>query len=95
MITSLAGLCASRAFVRLYFARVNFCPLSLPLGVKGWLRHVTVALPGLFLLFFSFALLHYIGLIVLMMSLFECIDEMVDTSAFFFLFFFSVLISTK
>ena len=35
-----AGLCASRAFV-------CFCPFSLPLGVGGWLRFVTVALPGL------------------------------------------------
>ena len=50
MITSLgeerAGLCASRAFV--YFSPVNFCPFSLSLGVRGWLRLVIVALPGLF-----------------------------------------------
>ena len=54
MITSLgeegAGLCASRAFV--YFARVSFCPFSLPLSVGGWLRFVIVALPGLFYYFF-------------------------------------------
>ena len=31
-----------------YFARVNFCPFSLPLGVEVWLRFVIVALPGLF-----------------------------------------------
>ena len=31
-----------------YFARVNFYPFSLPLGVRGWLRLVVVALPGLF-----------------------------------------------
>ena len=30
------------------FARVSFCPFSLPLGVGGWLRFVIVALPGLF-----------------------------------------------
>ena len=41
-----AGLCASRAFV--CFVRVSFCRFSLPLGVGGWLRFVTVALPGLF-----------------------------------------------
>ena len=29
-------------------ARVNFCPFSLPLGVRGWLLLVIVALPGLF-----------------------------------------------
>ena len=48
MIASLgeerAGLCASHEFV--YFARVNFCPFSLPLGVRDWLR--LVALPGHF-----------------------------------------------
>ena len=27
-----------------YFARVNFCPFSLPLGVRDWLRFVIVAL---------------------------------------------------
>ena len=44
VITSLgeegAGLfrvCASRAFVYL-FSRVKFCPFSLPLGARGWLR---------------------------------------------------------
>ena len=31
-----------------YFALVNFCPFSLPLGVSGWLRLVSVALPGRF-----------------------------------------------
>ena len=50
VITSLgeegASLCASRAFV--CFARVSFCPFSLPLGVGGWLRFVKVALPGRF-----------------------------------------------
>ena len=42
-----AGLYASRAFVCL-FARVSFCPFSLPLGVGCWLRVVIVALPGFF-----------------------------------------------
>ena len=42
-----AGLCASYAFVCL-FCTCRFCPFSLPLGVWGWLRLVTVALPGLF-----------------------------------------------
>ena len=28
------------------FARVCFCPFSLPLGVEGWLRFVIVAYPG-------------------------------------------------
>ena len=31
-----------------YFARVHFCPFSLPLDVKSWLRLVIVALPGLY-----------------------------------------------
>ena len=31
-----------------YFARVNFRPFPLPLGVRNWLRFVIVALPGLF-----------------------------------------------
>ena len=31
-----------------YFVRVSFYHLSLPLGVVGWLRFVIVALPGLF-----------------------------------------------
>ena len=30
-----------------YFARVKYCPPTFPLGVRGWLRLVTVALPGL------------------------------------------------
>ena len=30
-----------------YFARI-YCPFSLPLGVRGWPRFVTVALPGVF-----------------------------------------------
>ena len=42
-----AGLCDSRTFV-VCFARVCFCPFSLPLGVEGWLRFVTVAYPGHF-----------------------------------------------
>ena len=50
VITSLgeerAGLCASCASV--YFTRVNHCPFSLPLGVRGCLRLVIVAFPGLF-----------------------------------------------
>ena len=33
------------------FARVSFCPFSLPLGVRGWLRFVIVTLPGLFINF--------------------------------------------
>ena len=32
----------------LYFASINFCPFSPPLGVRGWLWLLTVALPGLF-----------------------------------------------
>ena len=44
----LAGLRASHVFVCAFvFARVCFCPFSLPLGVGGWLRFVIVALPGL------------------------------------------------
>ena len=34
-------------FVRDAFVRVSICPFSLPLGVGGWLRFVSVALPGL------------------------------------------------
>ena len=53
MITSLgeerAGLYASCA--SFYFTRVNHCPFYLPLGVRGWLRLVIVALPGLLLPF--------------------------------------------
>ena len=30
------------------FVHVCFCPFSLPLGVEGWLRFVTVAYPGPF-----------------------------------------------
>ena len=30
------------------FVRVSFCHFSLPLGVGGWLRFATVAIPGLF-----------------------------------------------
>ena len=30
------------------FARICFCPFSLPLGVEGWLRFVIVANPGHF-----------------------------------------------
>ena len=33
-------------FVR--FALANFCPFSLPLGDRGWLRFVIVAIPGRF-----------------------------------------------
>ena len=40
----------------LCFARVSFCPFSLPLGVGGWLRFLIVALPAPFyLLFCSFS----------------------------------------
>ena len=45
-----AGLCGSRKFV--CFARVCFCPFSLPLGVEGWLRFMIVAYPGPFYYFF-------------------------------------------
>ena len=38
-----AGLCASRAFVFVYFARVNIYPVSLPFGVRDWLRFVILA----------------------------------------------------
>ena len=42
-----AGLCAShRLFV--YFALVNLCPFSLPLGVMGWLLLVVVVLADRF-----------------------------------------------
>ena len=41
-----AGLCASRAFVRL-LTRVSFCPFSLPLDVRDWLRLMIVARHGL------------------------------------------------
>ena len=37
-----------------YFARVNFCPFSLSLGVGGLLWLVIVALPGPFWVFFLF-----------------------------------------
>ena len=47
MITSLekeiAGLCVFVCF----FAHVNYCPFSLRLGVRGWLRPAIVVLPGL------------------------------------------------
>ena len=53
LITSLgeegAGLCASRTFV--CFARVCFCPFSLPL-IEGWLRFVIVAYLDLSINFF-------------------------------------------
>ena len=35
-----------------YFACVDVCPFSFPLGVRGWLWLVIVALPGLFYYFF-------------------------------------------
>ena len=51
VITSLgeerACMCASRAFMFDYFAHINGCP-----NVRPWLRIVTVALPGHFLLTF-------------------------------------------
>ena len=31
-----------------FFARVNFCSFTLLFGVRGWLRLVSVALPGMF-----------------------------------------------
>ena len=46
-----AGLCVFRAFP--CFAHVSLCLIRLPLGVKDWLRLVTVAFPGLFFLPFS------------------------------------------
>ena len=39
-----AGVCASRALFN-YFAHVYSCPFSLPLGVMGGLRLVSVAFP--------------------------------------------------
>ena len=30
-----------------YFARIHFCPFSLPLGTREWLRLVILALTGL------------------------------------------------
>ena len=48
VITSLgeegAGLCASRGAFVCLFTSVNLCPFSLPLGVRGWLRLLIVAL---------------------------------------------------
>ena len=38
-----------------YFARVQFCPLFLPLGIRDWLRLVIVALLGTFYLHFVVA----------------------------------------
>ena len=35
-------------YLFVYFARVNICPFSLPIGVRDWLRFVTVVLLGLF-----------------------------------------------
>ena len=44
-----AGLCASREFVCLLFARVSFCPFSLPLGGAGGLAAVCdCGIPGIF-----------------------------------------------
>ena len=52
VITSLgeerAGLCATHAFVWLLRTRQCLSFFSLSLGIRGWLRLVTVALPGLF-----------------------------------------------
>ena len=42
------------SFMHVYFAHVNFCPFSLPPGVRGWLWLVIVALHGLFLLTFLY-----------------------------------------
>ena len=39
-----------------YFACVNFCPFSLPLGIGVWLRLVVVALIGLFDELFTFVM---------------------------------------
>ena len=43
-------LCCLVFLVHLFgcFARVRFCPFSLPLGCEGWLRFVIVAYPGPF-----------------------------------------------
>ena len=35
-------------YLFVYFSRVNCCPFSLPLGVRGWLRLVTETLSGRF-----------------------------------------------
>ena len=48
-----AGLCAYRALLFISYAHVNLCHFSLPSGVRGWLRLLLVALPGLFCLPFS------------------------------------------
>ena len=42
------GVCVLLVHLFVYFGRVDFFPFSLPLGVRGWLRLVVVALPGLF-----------------------------------------------
>ena len=41
------------------FARVTFCPFSLPLGDRGWLRLVIVELPGLFYKFVCLSFDHF------------------------------------
>ena len=40
--------CVGFVHLFVYFACVNFCPFSLPLSGRDWLRFVTVAFPGLF-----------------------------------------------
>ena len=37
-----------------HFACINFCPFYLPLGVRGWVQLVIMALPGRFCYFFFY-----------------------------------------
>ena len=85
-----AGLCASRAFVCCCCClRVSFCHLSLPLGVRDWLRFVIVALPGLFYSLF------YVYIQPIIKNLWSDFQRYVtiehrDVFFFFFLFFFAI-----
>ena len=65
-----AGLYASCA--SFYFTRVNHCPFYLPLGVRGWLRLVIVALPGLFY-YLSFILYRFHQKLKLGLEFIKCL----------------------
>ena len=41
------------------YANVNLCPVSLPPGIRGWLRRLLVALPGPFCLPFFLEFSNY------------------------------------
>ena len=51
-----------RALALVYFARINFCPFSIPLGARDWLRFVIVALHSLDFSNNLFALLYHFRL---------------------------------